>query len=74
MKFSLNILYITFRPEDQRFFIGFATALDAENFLQSQSCNKEWHAQWKLERVFSYGEFHYSLSIDKYVSLTFNNE
>jgi len=66
-----KINYIIFDPGSNRLRLGFATAVDAEEFLQSQSVSAKWQNQWKLERVLAYNKFHYQLSTSEYMSMTF---
>ena len=67
-----KIKYIIFSPGDNELLIGFNTALDAESFLASQSSNVEWQAQWTIERLFAYNEFHYAVRTNQHVILNFN--
>jgi len=66
-----KIHYIVFDPGSNKLRLGFATAVDAEEFLASQSNNPEWQNQWKLERVLAYNKFHYQLTTSDYMSMTF---
>jgi len=68
-----KITYIIYRP-NEGITLGFASAIDAEGFITAQSANIEWQASWKIERVFAYGEFHWTASTDKSIALHFNQQ
>lgn len=67
-----NMNYINFSPEPgAEISIGFDTAEEAEKFLASQSPHLEWQAQWRIERIFAYGKFHWITTTNKYVTINF---
>jgi hypothetical protein len=66
-----TIKYIQFDPPGSpgKIILGFASAKNAEDFIASESCSLDWQAQWKIERIFAYGEFHWIAWTDKFVTL-----